>query len=68
MTVDLGKLPFDLIDLWWFDPAVGSISFIETTSEKRIRTLTPPARRPGQNDYLLVMTDGRVRSSFLGAL
>lgn len=68
VALRLGKLPFARADIWWFDPVVGGISYAGEAEASGERTFTPPERRGGQNDYLLVCTEVSARCQFLKRL
>ncbi len=65
VTLELSELPFQTADIWWFDPIVGMASYAGRTEASGEHSFTPPERRSGQNDYVLVLTDVGYREEFL---
>lgn len=68
VAIHLDALPCKTADIWWFDPAVGGISYNGQVEANGTATFTPPDRRCGQNDFLLVFTDPANKEIFLKKL
>ncbi len=57
VTVNLKALPVRCMAVWWFDPVTGVASYAGSARAEGEAAFTPPERRLGQNDWLLVFAD-----------
>jgi len=58
-AINAGELPFDQGYAYWFDPVIGGASYIGDLTLTGIIPFTPPNRRIGQQDWVLVLTKDR---------